>query len=80
LSAVARQEASAKTALQRARRQREVGDTGMPTVLLAQQAYQQAEIALLQARASRLADTVGRFTALGGGWWRDEVNSGSGKS
>jgi NodT family efflux transporter outer membrane factor (OMF) lipoprotein len=80
LSAVARQEASAKTALQRARRQREVGDTGMPTVLLAQQAYQQAEIALLQARASRLADTVGLFTALGGGWWRDEVNSGSGKS
>jgi NodT family efflux transporter outer membrane factor (OMF) lipoprotein len=76
LSAVAQQEASAKTALQRARRQQELGNTGMPAVLLAQQAYQQAEIALLQVRASRLADTVGLFTALGGGWWRDEANSG----
>ena len=41
----------------------------MPVVLLAEQNDQQAQIALIQARASRYADTVGLFQALGGGWW-----------
>ena len=35
----------------------------------AEQAYQQAHIALLQAEASRYADTAALFQALGGGWW-----------
>ncbi|HVW72712.1 MAG TPA: efflux transporter outer membrane subunit [Rhizomicrobium sp.] len=61
--------AAASEALARARRQQALGDTGMPAVLLAEQSDQQAQIALIQARASRYADTVGLFQALGGGWW-----------
>jgi NodT family efflux transporter outer membrane factor (OMF) lipoprotein len=39
------------------------------TALNAQQAYQQAVINLVQARANRYADTAALFQALGGGWW-----------
>jgi outer membrane protein TolC len=38
-------------------------------LLNAQQAYLQTSLALVQAEASRLADTVALFQALGGGWW-----------
>jgi outer membrane protein TolC len=37
--------------------------------LTAEQAYQQAEINLVQAQANRYADTAALFQALGGGWW-----------
>ena len=60
---------AAREALARARHQQALGDTGMPAVLLAEQNEQQAEIALIQARATRYADTVALFQALGGGWW-----------
>ncbi len=40
------------------------------SLLSAEQAYQQARINLVQAQASRYADTVALFQALGGGWWR----------
>jgi NodT family efflux transporter outer membrane factor (OMF) lipoprotein len=62
-------QAAAAEALARARHQQALGDVGMPAVLLAEQNDQQAQIALIQARASRYADTVGLFQALGGGWW-----------
>jgi len=42
----------------------------LPVVLAAEQAYQQADISLVQARAGRYADTVALFAAVGGGWWR----------
>jgi NodT family efflux transporter outer membrane factor (OMF) lipoprotein len=38
-------------------------------LLNAEQAYQTAHIALLQAQAGRYADTAALFQALGGGWW-----------
>jgi outer membrane protein TolC len=38
-------------------------------VLNAEQVYQQAEVAVVQARANRYSDTAGLFQALGGGWW-----------
>lgn len=60
---------AASEALARAKRQQALGDTGMPAVLLAEQNDQQTQIALIQARASRYADTVGLLQALGGGWW-----------
>ncbi len=60
---------AASEAVARAKHQQALGDTGMPAVLLAEQSNQQAQIALIQARASRYADTVGLFQALGGGWW-----------
>jgi len=61
--------AAASEALARARRQEALGDTGMPAVLLAEQADQQAQITLIQSQATRYADTVALFQALGGGWW-----------
>jgi outer membrane protein TolC len=41
----------------------------MVGLLNAENNYQQAEVALVQAQASRYADTAGLFQALGGGWW-----------
>ena len=45
-------------------------------VLIAEQNFQQAEVNLIQAQASRLADTAALYQALGGGWWnrKDEVS------
>ena len=37
--------------------------------LSAEQAFQQARLNLVQAQASRYADTAALFQALGGGWW-----------
>jgi NodT family efflux transporter outer membrane factor (OMF) lipoprotein len=43
-------------------------------LLDAQRTYQQARINLVQAQATRFADTVALFQALGGGWWnRDDI-------
>jgi NodT family efflux transporter outer membrane factor (OMF) lipoprotein len=38
-------------------------------VLVAEQLYLSAQIALVQAEANRLSDVVALFQALGGGWW-----------
>lgn len=38
-------------------------------LLNAEQAYQQARLGVIEAKAARLADTAGLFQALGGGWW-----------
>lgn len=45
------------------------GATNFLTLLDAQRTYQQTRIALIQAQASRYADTAVLFVALGGGWW-----------
>ena len=39
-------------------------------MLNAEQGYQQARLALVQAEAARYADTAALFQALGGGWWQ----------
>jgi NodT family efflux transporter outer membrane factor (OMF) lipoprotein len=52
-----------------AKRQVELGDISHLSLLNAEQAWQQAAAAQVQARASRYADTVALFQALGGGWW-----------
>jgi NodT family efflux transporter outer membrane factor (OMF) lipoprotein len=46
-----------------------LGEVNYLALLNAQQTYQQAVIALVQAQAARYADTVALFQALGGGWW-----------
>jgi outer membrane protein TolC len=46
-----------------------LGTISLVAVLNAEQAYQQAELSLVQARANRYADTAALFQALGGGWW-----------
>ncbi|HTD29130.1 MAG TPA: TolC family protein, partial [Xanthomonadaceae bacterium] len=52
-----------------AQRQLALGTISKLVMLNAEQAYQQAELALVQARANRFADTAGLFQSLGGGWW-----------
>jgi NodT family efflux transporter outer membrane factor (OMF) lipoprotein len=67
-------EAAAKASdasLDIARRQLELGDLSRLAVLSAEQADDQARLALLQARANRYADAAALFQALGGGWWNE---------
>ena len=56
-------------ALSLVRAQQQNGQVAGAAVLQAQQSYEQSAIALGQAQASRYADTVALFEALGGGWW-----------
>ncbi|HEX8961783.1 MAG TPA: efflux transporter outer membrane subunit [Rhodocyclaceae bacterium] len=65
--------AAANRSLRIARRQAELGDISHLALLSAEQAWQQAAGAQVQARASRYADTVALFQALGGGWWNGEA-------
>ncbi|HYL02503.1 MAG TPA: efflux transporter outer membrane subunit [Steroidobacteraceae bacterium] len=69
LKAAATATAAARTTLDLAQRQWQDGYAGYLVLLTAEQAYQQARIALVQAQASRYADTAALFQALGGGWW-----------
>jgi NodT family efflux transporter outer membrane factor (OMF) lipoprotein len=62
-------ENAANRSLTIARRRLELGDINYLLVLTAQQTYLQALITRVQAQASRFADTVALFQALGGGWW-----------
>ncbi len=50
-------------------KQQQIGTLSVTAVLNAEAAYQQAQIALVQAQANRYADTAALFQALGGGWW-----------
>jgi NodT family efflux transporter outer membrane factor (OMF) lipoprotein len=62
-------ERSAADSLAIAREQYRVGAISYLTLLNAQTTYQEARIALVQAQATRYADTAALFVALGGGWW-----------
>jgi NodT family efflux transporter outer membrane factor (OMF) lipoprotein len=67
-------ERAAKVSLDLAEQQFRAGNTNFIVLLNAQQTYQQARLALIQAQANRLADTAALFQALGGGWWnRQEI-------
>jgi NodT family efflux transporter outer membrane factor (OMF) lipoprotein len=69
LTAAAGAKAAAGITLDLARKQFQSGYATYLALLNAEQAYQQAEINLVQAQANRYADTVALFQALGGGWW-----------
>ncbi|HEY7979399.1 MAG TPA: efflux transporter outer membrane subunit [Rhizomicrobium sp.] len=60
---------AAKVTLDLSQRQYKDGYAGYLSLLTAEQAYQQAVIALVQAQTDRYADTAALFQALGGGWW-----------
>jgi outer membrane protein TolC len=49
-------------------------------VQTAEQTFQQAELALVQAQANRLSDTAALFQSLGGGWWNRPAEGGEEKS
>ena len=75
LKATTEADHAAGASLALARRQRELGTISVVAVLIAEQSYQQAELALVQARANRYADTAALFQALGGGWWNRKSGS-----
>lgn len=78
LKAAATAADAAKTTLDLAERQWKDGYAGYVVLLSAQQAWQQARITLVQAQASRFADTAALFQALGGGWWhRQDLAAGN---
>jgi NodT family efflux transporter outer membrane factor (OMF) lipoprotein len=67
-------ERAARVSRDLAEQQFRAGATNFIALLNAQQTYQQARLALVQAQASRLADTAALYQALGGGWWnRQEI-------
>ncbi|WP_229792901.1 efflux transporter outer membrane subunit [Rhodanobacter panaciterrae] len=71
LAAQAIAESAAAQQLELTRQQYQMGATGYINLLDAQRSYQQALIALIQARAARLGDTAALYAALGGGWRSD---------
>jgi NodT family efflux transporter outer membrane factor (OMF) lipoprotein len=78
LNAAAAAEQAARDTLDLTQKQLQAGYVGYLALLSAQQAYEQASIALVQAQASRFGDTAALFQALGGGWWNHpEPDNGS---
>jgi outer membrane protein TolC len=75
LKAVAAAEGAAARSLAIARHQLALGAVNYLALLNAEQTYQQARIALVQAEAARFADTAALFQALGGGWWNRPAGS-----
>jgi NodT family efflux transporter outer membrane factor (OMF) lipoprotein len=67
-AAVAAEEAADKS-LRLTREQLELGQVSALQLLTAQQVYYAALLNVVQAKASRYADTIALFQALGGGWW-----------
>ena len=72
LKAAATATDTAKVTLDLSQQQWQDGYVSYLALLNAEQAYQQARINLVQAQASRFADTAALFQALGGGWWQRE--------
>lgn len=73
-------EAAARDTLDIAKKQVRIGATSYLSLLNAQRQYHLARILLVQAQASRFADTAALFQALGGGWWnRENPSAGADK-
>jgi NodT family efflux transporter outer membrane factor (OMF) lipoprotein len=68
-------ERSASQNIDLIRQQVEQGQASIPILLVAQQAFLQTSLALVDAKAARLADTVALFQSLGGGWWNRVVDA-----
>ncbi len=67
-------EISSKDALDLVRKQFDLGAASYLSLLAADRQYQQSRIAVIGAKASRMADTAALFQALGGGWWHNSKN------
>jgi NodT family efflux transporter outer membrane factor (OMF) lipoprotein len=77
LKADAIAERSAAESFRLASDQYQAGYIPYLSLLVAENSYQQTIITLVQAEASRYADTAALFEALGGGWWnRSDVLAG----
>lgn len=74
LKAAAAAKDAASVTLDLVKQQFQTGYANYLSLLSAEQGYQQALLALVQAQANRYADTAALFQALGGGWWnRPEI-------
>ena len=69
LAAQTAAERSAAGSLDLIQAQYKAGGASHLQVLIAEQTYQNAAVALVKARAQRFTDTAALFQALGGGWW-----------
>ncbi len=77
LKAQAEAEAAARETLALAESQFRLGSVSYLDLLNAQRQYRLAKVALIQAQATRLADTAALFEALGGGWWNRDSADGT---
>lgn len=62
-------EKASRETLELAQKQFKAGAVSYMVLLDAQRQYAQNQIGLIQAQATRFADTTALFQALGGGWW-----------
>jgi NodT family efflux transporter outer membrane factor (OMF) lipoprotein len=69
LKAQAEAEAASRQSLEVTREQLKFGAASYVALFNAQRQYSLAKAALVQAQATRYADTAALFQALGGGWW-----------
>jgi NodT family efflux transporter outer membrane factor (OMF) lipoprotein len=79
LSAQSDAEQSARENLDLTQRQYQLGGASSLALLIAQQQYQLARLALAAAQGTRYADTAALFQALGGGWWHEAAALEEGK-
>jgi NodT family efflux transporter outer membrane factor (OMF) lipoprotein len=79
IAAATSAERSAAHSITLIRRQVDEGQVSVPLLLTAQEAYLQTSLARVDAQASRLANTVALFQALGGGWWNRAVTNPDGQ-
>ena len=70
-------ETAARDALELAREQFQLGAVSYLSLLNAEREHQQALVSLVQAQATRYADTAALFQALGGGWWNRSGKTGA---
>ncbi len=75
LTANVESEQAAKKVLTITEKQYQFGYVNALTLLSAEETYQQALVALLQARTNRYGDTAALYQALGGGWWNRSENT-----
>ncbi len=71
LVAASKAEAAARRTLDLTQKQLELGSVNALALLSAEQAFQQATIARIQAQAVRYLDTVALFQSLGGAWSKE---------
>jgi len=69
LQAQTRATQAASEEMSMAREQFRAGAINYLSLLDAQREYERVRVSLVQARATRYADTAALFQALGGGWW-----------
>ena len=75
VGASARAEQASARNLEATRRNVEIGAASNLALLNAEQTYNEAQVSLAAARASRFADTAALFQALGGGWGHAQADA-----